>query len=167
MKKFLHVITNLDLILSGFFFCGMLLSVTLNVILRYIFRLPSAAFTELSVLCVCWAVFLGIESCYRKNQHIAMEYLISHLPYQGKLFAQRIIMLINAILFAYLTYLAFQYSSATLKSSDVLKVPYQYIYGSAGIGFGLMTISSIHYLWQSFFQRDAFNARYGMQEKGE
>lgn len=161
MQKYLKwTIKNLEAIIGTVALTLMILLTCINICLRYFFNASSIALSEYSTLCMTWAVFLGAAEAYKRNQHFGMDFLSNHLPKKYRMILRQIIMIVLTVLFAYLTYHSTVFAVTTTKRTAAIQLPYFWVDIPAAIGFLSMTVYSLIYLYQSFFEKGKFAMRY-------
>ena len=84
MSKIGKVLTKVEgffNVLAGIAICGMMLTITVNTILRYIFRKPITGVEELvSCYLSIILVYLSISYCYRRGGHVRVVVLEQRMP---------------------------------------------------------------------------------------
>ncbi|MFC5625145.1 TRAP transporter small permease [Algoriphagus winogradskyi] len=111
----------------------MVLNVTWQVVSRYIFQNPSSFTDELSRYMLIWVGMLGAAYVAGKNEHLAIDILLTKLDEKAQ---DKLMILINACVFIFalvvmviggsnLVYLTFILE----QKSAVLQIPLAYIYG--------------------------------------
>ncbi|MEI6858001.1 TRAP transporter small permease [Psychrilyobacter sp.] len=143
MKNFFR---NIEVILGSITISITVLSVIINVILRYGFGIQFAWIEEVSVGCFIWTVFLGATAAYKDKALIGVEVLTQALPYRGRRFLELIIYTLLFVLNATLFYLSYNYAVGSGKITAALEVSYIYINASIVFSFGMMTFYSLKFL---------------------
>ena len=111
----------------------MVLNVTWQVVSRYVFQSPSSFTDELSRYMLIWVGMLGAAYVAGKNEHLAIDMLLTKLDEKAQ---DKLMILINACIFIFalvvmviggsnLVYLTFILE----QKSAVLQIPLAYIYG--------------------------------------
>jgi TRAP-type C4-dicarboxylate transport system permease small subunit len=111
----------------------MVLNVTWQVVSRYVFQNPSSFTDELSRYMLIWVGMLGAAYVAGKNEHLAIDILLTKLDEKAQ---DKLMILINACVFIFalvvmviggsnLVYLTFILE----QKSAVLQIPLAYIYG--------------------------------------
>lgn len=111
----------------------MVLNVTWQVVSRYVFQSPSSFTDELSRYMLIWVGMLGAAYVAGKNEHLAIDILLTKLDEKAQ---DKLMILINACVFIFalvvmviggsnLVYLTFILE----QKSAVLQIPLAYIYG--------------------------------------
>ena len=111
----------------------MVLNVTWQVVSRYVFQSPSSFTDELSRYMLIWVGMLGAAYVAGKNEHLAIDILLTKLEEKAQnklmiliniciLIFALVVMLIGGSNLVYLTFILEQ-------KSAVLQIPLAYIYG--------------------------------------
>lgn len=111
----------------------MVLNVTWQVVSRYVFQNPSSFTDELSRYMLIWVGMLGAAFVAGKNEHLAIDILLTKLEEKAQ---NKLMILINSCIFIFalvvmviggsnLVYLTFILE----QKSAVLQIPLAYIYG--------------------------------------
>lgn len=78
------IFRNIEEILASVAISVTIITVIVNVFLRYGFGFVVPWSEELSVICFIWSVYFGISSCYKHKLHMGVDVIISLLPEQFK-----------------------------------------------------------------------------------
>ena len=148
LKKILF---NLDLILSSFFLCITVGVVIVNVTLRYLFHGGIYWAEEVSTTSFIWSVFIGSAAAYRYKMHIGIDFISRLGP---AVFRAVIPLLIDCLMCAingYFVYLSILFMQAnSLKRTPVLDIPALYVNLALTVGFSLMTLYALIFLFKDF-----------------
>lgn len=138
------ILREIDLGIS--IFClGFLVLITLyGVIMRYFINRPLIWLEECQMFLIIWTVFFGGSAAFRYKNHVAIEILVD--IFNPKI--QKIIYRITAVIILFiLLFLAYygcliikQYSSLK-RVTDILKIPYAFIYSAVPIGSVFMLVN--------------------------
>jgi len=140
------IFENIEMILGSIAISVTILSVIMNVFLRYGFGIQFIWVEEVSVGCFVWAVFLGATAAYKEKALIGVEVLTQMLPFKSKRVLEVIIYTFLLALNVLLCYLSFVYTIQSKKLTPGLEVSYAYINSSMIVSFGLMSIYSLKFL---------------------
>lgn len=162
MKRIVWLLKNLEEIISSVALAGMVLTTTYNVILRYIFKNSQAWATELSILFLIWATFIGAAVCWKKNMHYGMDFVADHFSEKLRFQLHRGITLMCTLLFAFLFVIGLQFTLTATKTTAFFRLSYKFLDISAVLGFASMTIYSVIYFIQSIVHPDQFSRRYAV-----
>ena len=138
----------------------MLCAIFYNVIMRYLFRNPTAWSDELTMICLAYVTFVGGASAYKKNLHFGIDILVDRLPIKGKLFLWRVINFVFIFLFGYTTFLGYQLTIKAVKKFHYSGWSYKIMDAALPLGFLSMTIYAIYFFALSFKNPDKFIMRY-------
>ena len=145
-KKFLE---NFDLILSGAFLCVTVSVVIVNVALRYLFQGGIFWAEEVATTSFIWSVFVGSAAAYRYKMHIGIDFVTKLGPKPWRAFLAVLIDCMMVIINGYIVYLSILFTLANqLKRTPVLDIPALYVNLALTVGFSLMTIYALRFLYQ-------------------
>jgi len=149
-NKIKQILSNLDLIFSGFFLCITVGVVIVNVALRYIFHTGIFWAEEISTTSFIWSVFVGSAAAYRYKMHIGIDLVSKFGPVMFQTLIAVIIDCLMIIINGYIVYLSVLFIQAnSLKRTPVLDIPAIYVNSALTFGFTLMTLYAL-----AFFYRD-------------
>ncbi len=164
MKKILEklkwFILHVEEIIAVIALAIMLCAIFYNVIMRYLFRNPTAWSDELTMICLAYVTFVGGASAYKKNLHFGIDILVDRLPIKGKLFLWRVINFVFIFLFGYTTFLGYQLTIKAVKKFHYSGWSYKIMDAALPLGFLSMTIYAIYFFALSFKNPDKFIMRY-------
>lgn len=125
----------------------MLGSLTLQVVMRYVFGQALSWSEELALLGFAWLIVFTTAVGFRRMTHARMSLLLDLLPQGARRFAERLIAFVVLILSLYLIFGGWGYFSETIDSvSPAIGYPIGFLY-SASLVFGiLMAIFSLERL---------------------
>lgn len=147
LKKILKWLDdNIELYICVFLMSFMTLLVFVQVVMRYVFNNSLSWSEELARYTFIWLIYIGISYGCKLRKHIKIDAALYLFPKKARPY----VVLLGDILFiafaVYITYTGFFYSMEQIRfdmRSAALKIPYQYIYMSTVVGFGLATIREI------------------------
>lgn len=137
---------NIELIIGSLMISVTVISVIVNVFLRYLFGIQFAWIEEVSVGCFIWTVFLGAAAVYKEKALIGVEVLTKILPFKGKRILEIMVYSLLLILNGSLFVMSLNYTIASNKITSALEISYVYINASIVASFGLMSLYSIKFL---------------------
>ncbi|MCL2856253.1 MAG: TRAP transporter small permease [Oscillospiraceae bacterium] len=122
-----------------------------NVFLRYTFRFIMPWAEELILFFFLWSVLVGAINGYRKDTHVAIDFVYDKFPKPVKkavtIFNEVIIFALNA----YMAYLAWVLiSNVGVKSTNVLRMSYVYVNASLLVCFVGLTLFGFPRLYRAF-----------------
>ena len=142
--KFLDVIKNLDIIVSGIALVMLVIITFLGVIARRIFNSPFQWGEEMQVMCTIWMVFIAAGAVFRTTDHIAIELIVDNFKGRLKWVVDLLIYLVvmaTLIFTFYRSFLLVQQLVETGRTTNILKLPYYLVYIPFPIGCVLMMVS--------------------------
>ena len=143
------ILSNFDLILSGFFLCITVLVVIVNVSLRYLFQGGLFWAEEVSTSSFIWSVFIGSAAAYRYKMHIGIDFVTKFGPRPWRASIAVIIDSLMLLINGYIVYLSIFFIQANqLKRTPVLDIPALYVNLALTIGFSLMTVYALIFLYR-------------------
>lgn len=148
-KIYKQLLPNLDLIFSGLFLCVTVLVVIVNVALRYLFHGGLFWAEEVATTSFIWSVFIGSAAAYRYKMHIGIDFISQLGPAKFRAAVAVIINLLMLIINGYIVYLSTLFISANkLKRTPVLDIPALYVNSALTVGFSLMAVYALIFLYQ-------------------
>ncbi len=158
VKKILHVIGNLDDIISGVCISSIILITVLGVVFRYLLNSPLGWVEEVSLGLFIWAVFMGASSATKRRNHVSIDIVVDELPPKARKVADIVSLAITNILL--LIILIYGYKKAMqsgAKITPLLKVPYPFIDIAVPIGSLYMIVNTIRNSLDIFRKEPAKN----------
>ena len=171
-KALLWLISHIEEIVGATAIAVMLTAIFVNVMLRYIFRSPTAWADELALICMAYVTFIGGAAAYKRNLHFGIDILVDRLPDKGKHIMRSIMTFAFIFLFGFMTYLGYDLTVNAKKVMNYSGWSYKYMDAALPLGFLSMTIYSIRYFIMSIFKPEEFDKRYdnvyddGSEEQG-
>lgn len=144
-SKFLYILGNADIFISG---CALVFLVGLTfigVIARRFLAAPISWQEEMQVFCILWLVFLASGAVFRTIGHVSIEILVEMFNKRVQWIIEIFVYLIVTVTLIYtLSRSAALVSQlfATDRLTNILKIPYGFLYLSLPIGCTLMLISN-------------------------
>lgn len=165
-SKFLYILSNADVFFGS---CALILLVGLTfigVIMRRFFNAPLSFQEEIQVLCILWLVYITAGAVFRTTGHISIEILV-------EMFSKRIQWILTVIVYIIVMITLIYTLSRSLvlvdqlfttnRLTNILKIPYGYLYMSLPVGCVLMMISNTIV----FIKRDIIEHFRGAKDAGE
>lgn len=148
MKKILHSIANIYLIIALCCMIALIGILTVEIGLRYFFQHSLVWSQELFSILICWITFLGFGKIAVERQDISITYFIQKLS-EGK---QRIVMMLNSILLLVASSVMLFYSlkltiSHMTKTTTIMKAPSAWFYSPLVLLLVLVTLTAIHQIY--------------------
>ncbi len=147
MKKVLKWLDdNAEVFLCVILMSVMTLLVFVQVVMRYVFNNSLSWSEELARYVFIWLIYLGISYGCKLRKHIKIDAALYLFPKKVRPY----VVILGDVLFivfaAYVVCTGFQFSMDQVKyhmHSPALKIPFQYIYMSTVVGFGLAVFREI------------------------
>jgi len=125
----------------------MTLSVTWQVILRYLFKLPNMWSEELARFLFVWLVMFGSALAIRYNRHMSIDFIKQKLPARFQLVLSVLLTVLCMIFVSFVGWQGLQLLSITSHQlSGGLRIPMAYPYMAIPVGSVLMLIFFVEYL---------------------
>lgn len=142
MKFFHWAWKHLEEFLAGICLTVIVLIISINVFLRYVFNSPIDWVSEVATILFVWMVMLGIGAAARYRLHPSIDVIV-------RLFPGKIRSLIEILMNIFVCYLLidftlrgwkFAWVLGLKKFTGMLELPYTVVYLAIPIGFGLMFV---------------------------
>ena len=159
-KNLKWLVLNIEEIVAVSALSVMLCAVFYNVLMRYLFRNPSAWADELSMICLAYVTFVGGAAAYKRNLHFGIDILLDMMPLKIRMAVRQAVNLVFIVLFAYTTYLGYNLYAGAVKVFNYSGWSYKIMDAALPLGFLSMTIYSVYFFIQSFANKDAYRRRY-------
>ena len=154
-KSLKWLVLNIEEIVAISALAVMLCAVFYNVVMRYLFRNPSAWADELSMICLAYVTFVGGAAAYKRNLHFGIDILLDMMPLKIRMAVRQAVNLVFIVLFAYTTYLGYNLYAGAVKVFNYSGWSYKIMDAALPLGFLSMTIYSVYFFIQSFANKDA------------
>ncbi len=142
------ILSNFDLILSGFFLCITVSVVIVNVALRYLFHGGLFWAEEVATTSFIWSVFIGSAAAYRYKMHIGIDFITRLGPASFRKLIKVVIDSLMLVINGYIVYLTILFIQAnSLKRTPVLDIPAFYVNLALCVGFAMMTAYALSFLY--------------------
>lgn len=148
---------NWEELVSGAALVVMVSVTTVNVLCRYIFRDPIRGAEEFAVICLVWSTFIGSAACYKRQAHLGMDFVVSHLPHRARRVAQQILCVFQLVFFLFITVFATQFALGAEKTTPYLHLNYFYLYISVSLGFLSMSVHALRFLIMSLRRPEEYD----------
>jgi len=140
---------------------GIVASIFLQVIFRYVIQAPLSWTEELARSLLIWLTFVGAALALREGGHFALDVLIGKLPAKIRAGFELVLMAITAIFLSVLLYKGlFILPVVHQQTSASLRIPMSFVYLAIPVGSGFMLF---HTLALSY--RKAFHIYTGVEEE--
>lgn len=152
-----RVFNNLEEIVCSFFMVTMITLVIVNVFLRYVFSYSLFWAEEVATICFVWCVFIGASATYKRKMDIGIDILIKKAPLKIEKLIRLWVLVVLLALNGYIFYMAIIFTRiAWVKPTAVLGVSSAVMNAALIVGFGLITLHTIKFLYQDsieYFQQ--------------
>ncbi|MGI6732685.1 MAG: TRAP transporter small permease [Anaerovoracaceae bacterium] len=165
-SKILHAISNADVFLGS---CALVFLVGLTfigVIMRRFFNAPLSFQEELQVFCILWLVYITAGAVFRTTGHISIEILVEMFSKKIQWIFSIVVYVITIVTLIYTlsrSLVLVEQLFTTSRLTNILKIPYGYLYLSLPVGCVLMMISNTIV----FIKRDIIEHFRGAKDAGE
>jgi len=147
-KTFVRLLFNAEEIVSAAFLSVTVSVVIINVILRYGFRSGLFWVEEVATTAFIWSIFVGAAAVYKRKMHIGIDLVTRLFPEAGHRLIVVIIDVMMITINSYVCYLSVLIiQSNRLKTTPVLNIPALYVNMAITVGFGLITLHALYFLY--------------------
>ena len=84
MKAFIHklseILDKISSVICATILAGLCLIIVYSVIMRFIFNNPVSWQYELTLVGLCWAIFIGMPMTFHKQEHLRLTFVSDKLP---------------------------------------------------------------------------------------
>ncbi|MDO4269513.1 MAG: TRAP transporter small permease [Eubacteriales bacterium] len=150
--KLLVRLLNLDFILSGAAFILLVLVTFIGVIMRYLFNNPLVWQEEMQLSLVIWVVFFGASAAFRTGGHVAIEIIVDSMPAKVRYVVEILGYLVTCVVLLYLLKSSMNLvlqMVTTGRATNILRVPYELIYGAFPVSCVLMVVNYTYSIYHS------------------
>lgn len=148
------IVANIDI---GISVAALLVLITVTFVgvpMRYVLSKPFVWQNEIQMWCMVWVIFFGAGAVFRNGGHVVIEILVDMLPKGAQRFMEALSYVVTMIVLVYLfiqsnTLLA-QYV-ASMRITEILKIPLIYNHGAIPVGCVLMAISYSYVFFSAVF----------------
>jgi len=152
MEKIIKIITKVMLAVSASILTLMMLITALDVVMRYIFKLPIPGAFELAEYMMAFIVPFAIAYCADQNGHVSVELFYKKLPKYLQKTLRLLISLLTIFFAGIMTWQNFLYIGETCSdhlASSVLLIPAWPFIIPVFIGVGIYSLVLLFQLFQS------------------
>lgn len=152
---FKRFIDDWEMYIASVGFVVMCLAIIVNVFSRFVLSKSFAWAEEVSYLGFAYTVFFGVCTLFKNQSMIAIDVIVDRLPKT----ARRIVHIINFIILAVgnavLTYYSFILTvQAWVRPTAALRIPYTFMDLPALVGFFVMFLYSLRFLYWSIIGKE-------------
>ncbi len=157
MQRILKCVKRIDEIFAGTCLFVTVAITAVNVFTRYILNFSIPWAQEVSLTTFTWSIMIGMSCAYRYNMHYGMDFLLTALPKEKSRILRILVYLVMFVGCSVMTYFSVIITTqGWYKVTNYFHMPYTYKYISAVIGFGLMAVYSIQYLFMALRHPEKF-----------
>jgi TRAP-type C4-dicarboxylate transport system permease small subunit len=148
---FVRLTDRASLFVANLALAVMLGTVCWTVISRYLLHTPVSWAEDINSIAFAWFIFIGMVAVHNRRGHIGLDVFTSALPPWIQVQLGRARDAFVAVFCFYTAYLcgAQSYVSHTSAYTTALKIPLSFFFSSLAIGFFLMAVRSITFLFGS------------------
>jgi TRAP-type transport system small permease protein len=122
----------------------MLVSLTLQVVMRYVFNRAPSWSEELAVTCFSWSMLLAIALGVRDAIHVRMDLLVDRLPLRWRSALERVVSLAIAFTGGFIAWAGVHYVRDSFgTTSAAMGYPTAYLYACAPVCGALVTLFAL------------------------
>ncbi|CDT80285.1 C4-dicarboxylate transport system (Permease small protein) [Vibrio coralliirubri] len=128
---------NLEAALGGALLAGVVLLITVQVIMRYVFQNALSWSEELTLWTFIWFIWIGISYAFKERKHVKVTFFQDLLPLKAKAALEVVIDISVIVFLLIMTYQSYKLISLPYvlsQKSVVLNLPIAILYASAPVG---------------------------------
>ncbi|MEH6534014.1 MAG: TRAP transporter small permease [Photobacterium frigidiphilum] len=128
---------NLEAALGGALLAGVVLLITVQVIMRYVFQNALSWSEELTLWTFIWFIWFGISYAFKERKHVKVTFFQDLLPSKAKATLEVLIDIAIVVFLLTMTYQSYKLISLPYvlsQKSVVLNLPIAILYASAPVG---------------------------------
>jgi TRAP-type C4-dicarboxylate transport system permease small subunit len=152
MEKLIHWVTKVLLAVSAAVLVMMMLLTAVDVVMRYIFKLPIPGAFELAEYMMAFIIPFAIAYCAEQNGHVSVELFFKKLPKSLQIALQFIVSSLTMVFAAIMTWQNILYIAETFGdhlASAVLLIPTYPFIVPVSIGVGVYALVVLFRLFNS------------------
>lgn len=145
-NKVLQITCNIDVILACVALVALISITFFGVIMRYCFGNPFVWQEEVQLALIIWVVFFGGRIAFVMGNHAAIDVVYEVFPKKLQKITTVFITVVSSIILVYVAYQGYQYLMQMYTSNrmtNLLKIPYVWIYAPLPISCVTMAIQMI------------------------
>ncbi len=140
----LFIVKNFEEIISCIGMSVIIVVVSINVMLRYLFARSISWTEEIAVIGFSCVIFLGSAAVYKRGVHVGIDFVVNCLPDKLREAICFLTMVFLLLFNGWLTYLGWIYSVESWeKPTSILFIPYFFVNFPICLGFASMTVYSV------------------------
>jgi len=144
------IVMNADLIIAGLSFAILVAITFIAVIFRYVFSKPISWVEELQLAASIWITFSAAGAAFRTGNHVSIDILVDILPNWIRRIVLSIVDIVYGVIIVFFMVQSTKYVQSFIASgrvSNILKLPYKYVYIIVPISCVLMLVG---YYWTRY-----------------
>lgn len=135
MMKWLN--DNLEAALGGLLLAGIVILITVQVVMRYVFQNALSWSEELTLWSFIWFIWIGIAYAFKERKHVKVTFFQDLLPANAKRMLEVVIDIAIVVFLITMTYQSYKLITLPYvlsQKSVVLNLPIAIMYASAPVG---------------------------------
>ncbi len=125
-----RVFDRFEVYIASAVFAVLILSVCVQVFMRYVLDLPSPRLFELSIYAFVWIIYLGAALACRYNQHVRFDILYQRLPQKVSQALDLVFHLVSNATLLVILYPVTKYTIDMFRiKSSALQIPWTFLLG--------------------------------------
>ena len=139
--------------LSMFLFIVMTVSVLINIVLRYIFKIPNLYGEEIARYAFILVVYMGCSICVKEDSHLGVEVFINKLKEKTRGTIRFIVDIVVTGTYVLLIYLFVKFALRSIRVFQVtpaMRIPFYWLHSIIAFCFVLCLVRSIMRLWDRY-----------------
>lgn len=136
---------DLDFKLAMLTLLGLIIITVMGVVMRYFVNKPLTWLEEVQLWFIVWVIFFGASGVARKNGHIAIDAFVGLFPLRLRMATELISNITAVLVLGFLGIYAFRHVQlmyTTMRTTNILGVPYYFIYMVIPLSCLMMVIHS-------------------------
>lgn len=146
MMKWLN--DNLEAAIGGLLLMGIVILITVQVVMRYVFQNSLSWSEELTLWTFIWFIWIGIAYAFKERKHVKVTFFQDLLPDNAKKIIEILIDIAIVIFLLTMTYQSYKLITLPYvlsQKSVVLNLPIAIMYASAPVGSLLSVLRIIQF----------------------
>ncbi|MGO4890487.1 TRAP transporter small permease [Anaerobacillus sp. MEB173] len=149
VERLSNVLNNISKALLGGIVGLMLLSILIQVVLRYVFNTGLSWPEELTKFLMAWMTFIGSAIAIKQSEHISLDILVNKLSNKPQFFLIMVSRILILSFFAFFTYVGLEMAlNSQVFRADALGISLFWPRISMAIGGLLMILHTVHLIFK-------------------
>ncbi|MCI8295110.1 MAG: TRAP transporter small permease [Lachnospiraceae bacterium] len=148
MDKIINRILSIDYLIAGLCLTILVVVTFVGVIFRYFLNAPLIWEEEIQLMMITWTIYFGAAAAFRTGGHIAIDMIVDMFPVKIQKVFDILIFLVTTGVLGFLMMngaaLVRQFIR-TGRTTNILRIPSQYVYVAIPVGCALMLVSNTVY----------------------